>query len=94
MTPPEGAASDQQALQGERSRGRRGGGQGRKIWADILKRQCTVEKGEVTCEQYSRWRLEEVGSSSPHTKMTVKAVGLAGENWLLGCRKAGTIRNT
>jgi len=63
-------------------------------WADILKRQFTVEKGEVTCEQYSSWRVEEAGSSSPHTKMTVEAVGLAGEDWLLGCRKAGTNRNT
>ena len=53
-----------------------------------------MEKGEVTCEQYSSWRLEEVGSSSPHTKMTVEAVGLAGEDWLLGCRQAGTNRNT
>ena len=47
----------------------------------------------MTCEQYSSWRLEEVGSSSPHTKMMVEAVGLAGENWLLGCRKAGTNHN-
>ena len=61
-------------------------------WSDILKRQFTVVKGNVTCDHYMMIKL---ATDDPKQRfLTLDAVRMEGDSWVFGCRETVVHRNT
>ena len=60
-------------------------------WSDILKRQFSVQKGNVTCDHYTSIRLNP--EDSRQKMLLVQSYNLSA-NWLSGCLETAVHKNT
>ena len=61
-------------------------------WSDILKRQFTVTKGNITCDHYMLVKLDT--ENPQQRELTIDAVKLDGDDWVFGCKETVVHRNT
>ena len=60
-------------------------------WSDILKRQFSVHKGNVTCDHYTSIRV--TSEDSRHRRLFLQSYNLS-PNWLSGCLETEVHKNT
>ena len=60
-------------------------------WSDILKRQFSVYKGNVTCDHYTSIRVSS--EDSRHRRLFLQSYNLS-PNWLSGCLETAVHKNT
>ena len=61
-------------------------------WSDILKRQFTVTKGNITCEHYMMVKLNT--DDAKQRFLTLEAVRMESDDWVFGCKETVVHRNT
>jgi len=61
-------------------------------WSDILKRQFTFSKGNVTCNHYS---MIKIAIDDPNQRfLTLDAVRMSADDWVFGCKETKVHKNT
>eukprot|EP00092_Neocalanus_flemingeri_P010254 GFUD01011050.1.p1 GENE.GFUD01011050.1~~GFUD01011050.1.p1 ORF type:complete len:1057 (+),score=343.38 GFUD01011050.1:48-3218(+) len=61
-------------------------------WSDILKRQFTFSKGNVTCNHYS---MIKIAIDDPKQRfLTLDAVRMSADDWVFGCKVTKVHKNT
>lgn len=60
-------------------------------WSDILKRQFTFTRGNVTCNTYVMVKLLD---DPKHRYLTLDAVNMDNDNWVFGCKATKVYKNT
>jgi glycosylphosphatidylinositol deacylase len=61
-------------------------------WSDILKRQFTFSKGNVTCNHYS---MIKIAIDEPNQRfLTLDAVHMDADDWVFGCKETKVHKNT
>eukprot|EP00090_Calanus_glacialis_P013911 TRINITY_DN2253_c0_g1_i7.p1 TRINITY_DN2253_c0_g1~~TRINITY_DN2253_c0_g1_i7.p1 ORF type:complete len:1052 (-),score=349.76 TRINITY_DN2253_c0_g1_i7:167-3322(-) len=61
-------------------------------WSDILKRQFTFSKGNVTCNHYS---MIKIAIDDPRQRfLTLDAVRMSADDWVFGCKETKVHKNT
>ena len=61
-------------------------------WSDILKRQFTVTKGNLTTDHYMMIKLATDDPKQQH--LTIDAVKMEADDWVFGCKETIVHRNT